>query len=378
MKKLINSLLAAVATILLTSCMTLHGGAYAQSPYDGNEYYYSDNNYYNQGGVSIQLFYDALRPHGRWIRDSRYGDIWIPRVGRNFHPYATNGYWVMTDYGNTWVSDFSWGWAPFHYGRWFYDDYYGWAWIPGYEWAPAWVVWRNGGGYYGWAPMGPRMGINIQINLPINYWVFLPDRYMYNRNMHRYYPKRNQYQVIYNRTTIINNTYIYNNNRYYSGPTVNEYRTTTGRSVDVRKLEVNERSGRTTVSDRSVNAYAPVNSNPRSSGVSRSANTTNQTTRGSSSTTRSSSATSGNANSSTRSTTRESNSTPAPAANKTTTRSTNRSSDANATRSSSSSSTTRATTTRSSNQGSSSSRSSSSSSSRSSESRSSRSSSGGR
>lgn len=119
MKTLINAILIAFIATLFTSCMALQGGAYSQSVYDrdygyydNDDYYYGDNdNYYNRGGVNIQVFYNVLRPHGRWIRHNSYGDIWIPRVGRNFHPYATNGYWVMTNYGNTWVSDFSWGWA---------------------------------------------------------------------------------------------------------------------------------------------------------------------------------------------------------------------------------------------------------------------------
>ncbi|MFA7227139.1 MAG: DUF6600 domain-containing protein, partial [Dysgonamonadaceae bacterium] len=113
--------------------------------------YYENN--YSTGEISFGVFYQALAPYGRWINNREYGHVWIPNVGKNFRPYVTNGYWVMTNYGNTWVSDFEWGWGPFHYGRWYYDDIYGWAWIPGYEWAPAWVVWRNGGGFYGWAPL---------------------------------------------------------------------------------------------------------------------------------------------------------------------------------------------------------------------------------
>ena len=31
----------------------------------------------------------------------------------------------------------------------------GWCWIPGTTWGPAWVNWRWGGGYVGWAPMAP-------------------------------------------------------------------------------------------------------------------------------------------------------------------------------------------------------------------------------
>ena len=53
----------------------------------------------------------------------------------------------------------------FHYGRWFYDPYYGWLWVPGYDWSPAWVTWRGGGDYYGWAPIRP--GISISIGLAV-------------------------------------------------------------------------------------------------------------------------------------------------------------------------------------------------------------------
>ena len=126
MKTLINTLVISIIALFATSCMSIQGQSYAQSHYD--DYYYD-----NGGGVSLQVFHNALSPHGNWIRHGVYGEVWVPRVRSGFHPYATNGYWVMTDYGNTWVSDFSWGWAPFHYGRWFYDNYYGWAWVPGYE-----------------------------------------------------------------------------------------------------------------------------------------------------------------------------------------------------------------------------------------------------
>ncbi|HEX8531586.1 MAG TPA: DUF6600 domain-containing protein, partial [Cytophagales bacterium] len=86
--------------------------------------------------ISFRTFYEELSPYGGWITHPAYGSVWVPDAGRDFQPYATNGYWVMTEYGNTWVSDYPWGWAPFHYGRWFFDDYYGWAWVPGPEWGP--------------------------------------------------------------------------------------------------------------------------------------------------------------------------------------------------------------------------------------------------
>ena len=212
-------------------------------------------NAHNNGQISFQTFYNELAPYGQWVEDYDYGYLWIPHVNRNFQPYASDGYWTMTNYGNTWVSDFSWGWAPFHYGRWIRDDFLGWAWIPGYEWAPAWVSWRSGGGQYGWAPMGPRMSVNVNVNIPWSHWTFLPQRYMYGPNMHRYYNRGNR--NYYNQTTIINNTNIYNNYTYYSGPSVQDVERSTGRRVSVRNVNNSSRSGRTSVSDRSVSMYRP-------------------------------------------------------------------------------------------------------------------------
>ena len=107
-------------------------------------------------GISYQTFYDELSPHGRWIDYPEHGYVWLPDIGSDFQPYRTGGHWVWSDeYDWMWVSDYSWGWAPFHYGRWFHDSFYGWMWVPGYEWSPAWVSWRTGGDYYGWAPLRP-------------------------------------------------------------------------------------------------------------------------------------------------------------------------------------------------------------------------------
>ncbi len=293
MKALKHPIILAIIALAFTSCYSSQGYVYSQGHddygYYGDDYYYDDDRYYgdqDRDGVSFSIFYNELSPHGRWINNHNYGRIWVPRVGRDFHPYATNGYWVMTDYGNTWVSNYSWGWAPFHYGRWFYDDFYGWAWVPGYEWAPAWVSWRSGGGYYGWAPMGPRVNISIHINIPGSYWTFLPSRYMYHRSMHRYY---NRYSpTIYNRTTIINNTYIYNDNRYYSGPSARDYERETGRKATVRRLEsTNNRSGRSTrVSNNAVNVYRPdansgrtTSTRPAVSGRSTNSRSSNSNTR---------------------------------------------------------------------------------------------------
>jgi len=107
---------------------------------------------------AYRQFEAALAPYGTWVDDPAYGRVWIPssaQVGDDFTPYATNGDWLDTEYGWTWSSGWSWGWAPFHYGRWVGSER-GWAWVPGTLWGPAWVSWRAGGGYVGWAPLPPR------------------------------------------------------------------------------------------------------------------------------------------------------------------------------------------------------------------------------
>lgn len=105
-------------------------------------------------GINLS-FRDSLAPYGDWVRHERFGMVWAPRrVEHGWRPY-THGRWTYTDYDWTWASDEEWGWATDHYGRWYLDPAEGWVWIQGDEWAPAWVAWRNGGGYVGWAPLPP-------------------------------------------------------------------------------------------------------------------------------------------------------------------------------------------------------------------------------
>jgi len=108
--------------------------------------------------VDIGFFYDGLAPYGQWSNRSSIGWVWSPNgVEVGWRPYV-DGRWIYTDdFGWVWDSDYEWGWAPFHYGRWFYDGDDGWLWQPGMEWAPAWVTWRVGNGYVGWAPLPPAV-----------------------------------------------------------------------------------------------------------------------------------------------------------------------------------------------------------------------------
>ncbi|HTJ12161.1 MAG TPA: DUF6600 domain-containing protein [Dinghuibacter sp.] len=192
--------------------------------------------------ITYQTFYDALSPYGEWTDYPDMGYVWIPNVGPDFKPYGSAGQWAYSDDGWTWVSDYSWGWAPFHYGRWFFDDNYGWCWVPGYEWAPAWVSWRTSPDYYGWAPLGPAVGVSVSIgayNPPPRTWCFVPRQYVASPHVNNYYVNESRNVTIINNTTVINNyttinnrvtnRTVINNNRnvYVAGPSRSEVETVT-------------------------------------------------------------------------------------------------------------------------------------------------------
>lgn len=214
-----------------------------------------------RGDVSYQTFYDELSPHGQWVDYPSHGYVWVPNAGRDFRPYETNGHWVWTDdYEWMWVSDYDWGWAPFHYGRWFEDDYYGWVWVPGYEWSPAWVAWRDGGDYYGWAPLRPGINISINFNLggynpPHNYWCFVPRRYIASRGWYGHRVNYRNNVTIINQTTIINN-YNYSRNVFRTGPRRANVEVYTGRINPVRLRESNA-PGRSVFRNNEVSVFRP-------------------------------------------------------------------------------------------------------------------------
>jgi hypothetical protein len=211
--------------------------------------------------ISDQEFYDELQPYGTWIYDPQYGNVWIPDVEEDFRPYATRGYWAMTSYGNTWVSDYPWGWATFHYGRWHFDNYYGWEWVPGNEWAPAWVSWRDGGGYYGWAPMEPGISMDASYSdnysVPDNYWVFAPYAYINYTNVYNYYVPYNRTRTIIRNTNWLRNRYNYNNRVYNAGPRREEIQRYSHRPVRVYNINNVNRPSRITVNNNNINIYRP-------------------------------------------------------------------------------------------------------------------------
>jgi hypothetical protein len=180
----------------------------------------------DNGAANFQTFYDGLASQGNWIQTDDYGYVWQPNVNdADWAPY-TDGHWVYTDDGWTWASDEPWGWATYHYGRWVNLDGTGWVWVPGYTWAPAWVSWRYGDGYVGWAPLPPDSfagidyfgdGYNADFGFHIGgdcdgfygigpaLYIFLPIGCVcYHDYHHWYHPRAGNFTLI-NRTTNVTN-----------------------------------------------------------------------------------------------------------------------------------------------------------------------------
>jgi len=143
--------------------------------------------------VSIDFFYDNVGSDGSWVEVADYGYCWQPNVAvsnSKWRPYS-DGYWAYTDVGWTWVSNEDFGWATYHYGRWTRLRDRGWFWVPGREWGPAWVSWRTGGDYVGWAPLPPRGGgeavyenrpisgqVDVEFDIGPEYYNFVDVRYI--------------------------------------------------------------------------------------------------------------------------------------------------------------------------------------------------------
>ena len=183
--------------------------------------------------VSVDYFYNNLSG-GNWIEVEGYGYGWQPDVAvndSNWRPYA-DGYWAYTDDGWAWVSYEDFGWATYHYGRWANLSDYGWTWFPGtdLDWGPAWVSWRTGGDYVGWAPLPPRgpgvvyeggyIGPQVDIEFDIGpaYYNFCEVRYIGEPVLRNYIVPPVQNVTYINNTVNITNITVKNNVVYNYGP----------------------------------------------------------------------------------------------------------------------------------------------------------------
>jgi Family of unknown function (DUF6600) len=202
--------------------------------------------------VSIDFFYNNLSG-GNWIEVEDYGYGWQPDVAvsdSNWRPYA-DGYWAYTDDGWTWISYEDFGWATYHYGRWANLSDYGWVWFPGtdLDWGPAWVSWRTGGDYVGWAPLPPRgpgvvyqggfIGPQVDIEFDIGpaYYNFCEVRYIGEPVLRNYIAPPVQNVTYINNTVNVTNISVQNNVVYNYGPDYNVLAAQSARPIQRLSIE---------------------------------------------------------------------------------------------------------------------------------------------
>ena len=223
--------------------------------------------YAPQQTVSFEVFYTNLSPYGRWIDYPSYGYVWLPDVPVGFSPYLTNGQWVYTRYGWTWSSYYPWGWAPFHYGRWHYDIAYGWMWLPDTVWGPAWVAWRRGGGYCGWAPLDFGISVNIVITgghyIPHDHWIFVHDRDLPERRIERRRVDHARNSALEQTSTLNSRLREERNATYLPGPEPAEIQQATRRRIN--EVAIRERSFPATdrLTGNRLEVYKPEVRSPR-------------------------------------------------------------------------------------------------------------------
>jgi hypothetical protein len=208
MKKYLLLLSVVFGLILAAGCIYYVPYPEADYPPSEDQGYYEEDYRDYPSQIDTSYFYDFLAPYGAWVDYSPFGYVWIPYGTRyGWRPY-TYGRWLWSSHGWTWISSYKWGWAPFHYGRWSWDASLGWFWVPDYIWGPAWVSWRNGGAYIGWAPLPPDVefifGVGIRTlpyPIPDTLWVFVDGRYFLHTGIYNYVlPVERNYNIV--RTTL--------------------------------------------------------------------------------------------------------------------------------------------------------------------------------
>lgn len=187
-------------------------------------------------------FYEPLAPFGHWVQVDPYGWCWYPAyVESDWRPYAT-GYWMWTEDGWYWMSEEPWAWATYHYGRWVWNSYYGWLWTPGVEWAPAWVSWREGGDYVGWAPLPPGCDFGPQRTvIYAEQVVYAPNTFVFVERRHFCEPIRPSIlivnQTIVNKTINITKIQKVNQVVINQGPRVDDIQRVTKRGVPSAQIK---------------------------------------------------------------------------------------------------------------------------------------------
>jgi hypothetical protein len=232
------------------------------------------------GDLNISFFYESLYPYGNWLDiDGQW--CWQPNamvVSPDWAPYCRHGHWVDSDWGWCWVSDYSWGWAPFHYGRWFRHHRHGWCWVPDTEWGPAWVSWRRGDDYYGWAPLPPhtryvhsegfyfgpsRVGPDFEFNLTFNDYFFVPRDHFCDQHPWVHMVPSVRREDVFRRTDFVRDAYGLDHDHVYNrGVPIEDVSRATHRRITPitivdDDLKPGEQIHRGTIRDNRFSIYKP-------------------------------------------------------------------------------------------------------------------------
>jgi hypothetical protein len=183
-----------------------------------------------------------------------------------------------------WVSDEPWGWATYHYGRWANVDGTGWVWVPGYQWAPAWVSWRYGGGYAGWAPLPPATFVGVEFggggggfggfhfggDVDVNFGIgagcynFVDVGFLGDNDYRGHYLDRSRNFVVINNTRNITNIVVNRGGAgagfrgvNVGGPQINDVNAHAHNRIPTVALAAAGQPGRSTLSGNTLNVYAP-------------------------------------------------------------------------------------------------------------------------
>jgi hypothetical protein len=206
-------------------------------------------------------FYAPLEAQGVWVEVGSYGRCWHPaRIEAGWRPYAV-GHWVWTeDCGWYWVSDEPWAWACYHYGRWVYDPHFAWVWVPGVEWGPAWVAWRVGGGYVGWAPLPPRVEFGRGEVILASSVTVAPEHFVFVE-ANRFHERITPASVIVNNKTVINKTTLLTNikraDRTFAGAAPQRVVVNEGPGLSAMQKATNQKISKAEVHDMVRQTPAP-------------------------------------------------------------------------------------------------------------------------
>ena len=160
----------------------------------------------------VQDFRVALEGYGQWTIHQRWGDVWIPdNMPADWQPYRL-GQWAYTEeWGWYWDSEEDFGWITYHYGRWIFDRGMGWIWVPRNEWAPAWVDWRQGDDFVGWAPLPPDEVIDEDYETPDTFLYVRAGDLLTPRVYRACLPARDRF-THYNRSFLVNRSVMLRSN----------------------------------------------------------------------------------------------------------------------------------------------------------------------